>query len=313
MIERKCPFCGLILSNGGRHIYTCKENKENLTKEEIKLRFLQYNFGENILNDICNDYKKLYSLPMLQKKYKGIDNKSIIFLLNLNNIPIRSISESANKISKEKFKQTCFKKWGVTNPSQAQEIKDKKSLTFLKHYGVDNIWKLSDYNKKCAELHPETHLIHIQKLYNGRDKFWDELTKEELELYLEKRYKTLDKNGIYSSRLENKLCEVLNELNISYTRQYKISGNTHPYDFYLCNTKIIIEVNGNFWHANPKYYSKNDIIYQPGRKIKAKQIWDKDKKYIDYAANNGYYIIILWEDDFNENLKYKLINKLKNI
>ena len=33
----------------------------------------------------------------------------------------------------------------------------------MKHYGVDNIWKLSDYNKKYAELHPETHAIHMQK------------------------------------------------------------------------------------------------------------------------------------------------------
>lgn len=35
----------------------------------------------------------------------------------------------------------------------------------MKHYGVDNIWKLSDYNKKCAELCPETHAIHMQKMW----------------------------------------------------------------------------------------------------------------------------------------------------
>ena len=35
----------------------------------------------------------------------------------------------------------------------------------MKHYGVDNIWELSDYNKKCAELDPEIHAIHMQKMW----------------------------------------------------------------------------------------------------------------------------------------------------
>ena len=117
MIERKCPFCGLVLTNGGRHIYSCKENKENLTKEQIKLKFLEYNFGNNILENVYNDYKNLYSLQMLKEKYEGIDNKSVSFLLSLKNEKLRSISESANKISKEKSKQTNLKKWGVENPS----------------------------------------------------------------------------------------------------------------------------------------------------------------------------------------------------
>ena len=34
----------------------------------------------------------------------------------------------------------------------------------MKHYGVDNIWELSD-KKKCAELDPEIHAIHMQKMW----------------------------------------------------------------------------------------------------------------------------------------------------
>ena len=174
--ERYCPFCGLKLINGGRHIYACKKRNLNLSKEQIKLKFLEYNFGENILENICNDYQNLYSLPMLKEKYNGIDSNSVYFLLSLKNISIRSISESAIKISKEKFKNTCLKKYGVENPSQSKDIKNKKEQTFLKHYGVNNIWKLQNYNKKCAELHPESHKTHIEKLHNGCIKFWNNLS-----------------------------------------------------------------------------------------------------------------------------------------
>lgn len=40
--------------------------------------------------------------------------------------------------AKCKGKQTTLKHWGVENPSQAKEIKQKKKDTTFKHYGVEN-------------------------------------------------------------------------------------------------------------------------------------------------------------------------------
>lgn len=79
---------------------------------------------------------------MLKEKYDNIDYKSIFFLLSLKNIPLRTLSESAKKISIEKNKKTCKERYGVENVSQLDEIKKKKEKTFTEHYGVDNIWKL---------------------------------------------------------------------------------------------------------------------------------------------------------------------------
>jgi len=102
--QRICPFCGKELNQyNGRHIYKCKMRDMNLTKEQIKLKYLQFNFGDNILDDVCNDYEHLYSLPMLREKY-SIDSKSVCFLLKLKNIKPRTFSESAKMISQEKFK-----------------------------------------------------------------------------------------------------------------------------------------------------------------------------------------------------------------
>lgn len=306
--ERYCPFCGLKLVSGGNHIYRCKHRDLNLSKDEIKLKFLEHNFGSDILNNVCSDYMNLYSLPMLKEKYNGIDNKSIYFLLSLKNIKPRNISESAIKISQHKMRKTLQLKYGdnVINPSQIPEVKEKVKNTFLIHYGVDNIWKLANYNKKCAELHPETHQIHMEKLHNGCKYFWDNITKEQLNDWVAKVSKGRELNNNYQSNLENRFCQILNNLNISFTRQFHIKGHNHPYDFHLVDTKIIIEINGDYWHANPKFYNENDILVYPGKKVLAKEIWNKDKKLIKIAEENNYKVITIWEDEIKNKTDIEL-------
>ncbi|MBR4590232.1 MAG: hypothetical protein IKO36_06160, partial [Bacteroidaceae bacterium] len=261
------------------------------------------------------------SLPELRDKYE-IDYKNINFILSYNNIHIRSISESSIKISQEKYKKTVEKKYGkgITNVSQSNKVKEKKKATFMEHYGVDNVWKLADYNKKCAELHPESHEIHMQKLCNGRDIFWNNITKEQLEKWKKKVSDGSVKSNWYDSSLESRFCCILNQLNISYTRQFHIKGSTHPYDFRLCDTKIIIEINGNYWHANPTMYSKESILNFPGRrKIKAEDIWNRDKKFIEFANKNNFKVIEIWESDMKNknddelsNFVIQKLNEIKN-
>lgn len=312
-----CPFCGKEMHRCGiHHIYICKDNESISDKNEIRLKYLKFNFGEDIDKNIIQDYNNLYSLPMLNEKY-GIDNKSILFILELNKINIRSISESANKISIKKYKSTCLQKYGVENISQSEIIKKKKEDTFQNHYGVDNIWKLSDYNKRCAELHPDTHQKHMEKLHKGRDDYFKTVSKEVLEERSSKHYETLVNNGIFNSKLELRLCNVFEDLNISYTRQYHIKGYIHPYDFHLCDTKILIEVNGDFWHANPIIYNENDVVKLPGRPTKAKDIWSNDQKHITKANDNGYKVISIWENDIknltDDELSEYVLSILKNI
>lgn len=303
-----CPFCGKLLNrNGIHHIYSCKENKTEKTKDEIKIEYIKYNFGNDIEKKIIDDYNNLFSLPMIKEKY-GIDYKSVIFILEFNQIPIRSISESAKKISVKKYKNTCIKKYGVENVSKLDTVKSKKSKTFTDHYGVDNIWKLSGYNKMCAELHPESHNEHIKKVHEGRDKYFENITDEQMADRIKKMYSTQVKNGLFNSNLELRLCKAFENLNISYTRQFHLKGYKHPYDFHLCDTKIIVEVNGDFWHANPLIYEENDVVNLPVNKLLAKDIWERDKKYIERAEENGYKVIEIWEHNI-KNLSDKELCK----
>ena len=315
-----CLWCGKKINKlDGNHIYRCEKRPKELTNDEVKLKYIAYklNSDESIIQNIIDDYTNLYSLPMLHNKY-GIDSKSVYFILNYYNIPIRTISESAKLISQDKYKQTCLKKYGCENISQSKEIKKKKEETFLKHYGVDNIWKLSDYNKKCAELHPESHAEHMKKVHTGRDNYWKNITEEELNKRIEKQINTMLANRTFNSSIELRLCKIFDLLNISYTRQFHIKGYRHPYDFYLCGSKVIIEVNGDFWHANPNIYNENDILNFPEKgKLLAKDIWENDKKHIDKATENGFVVISIWETEIrkrnDDELSNYILEILKNI
>lgn len=62
--------------------------------------------------------------------------------------------------------------------------------------------------------------------------------------------------------------------------------------------KIIVEVNGDLWHCNPKFWKADDI--HPNKKVSAQVIWDRDAKRKEYLESLGYSIFVLWEYDINK-------------
>jgi len=58
---------------------------------------------------------------------------------------------------------------------------------------------------------------------------------------------------------------------------------------------VIIEFYGDYWHANPKKYSAEDIAHH---KIMAKQIWENDRKRVDELTRCGFTVLVIWESDY---------------
>jgi len=75
---------------------------------------------------------------------------------------------------------------------------------------------------------------------------------------------------------------------------------------FKCGNKII-EFNGDFWHANPKQYKKNEILTHPNNHVIAEELWDNDKKRIDWLESHGYEVLIIWESDYKKD-KEQIIN-----
>lgn len=76
---------------------------------------------------------------------------------------------------------------------------------------------------------------------------------------------------------------------------------------------IVIEINGDYIHANPKKYKATDVIRIPGESYTAQEKWNRDKRKIDYLQEKGYQIHVIWESDdmevWKQTLNYRQTKK----
>ena len=103
------------------------------------------------------------------------------------------------------------------------------------------------------------------------------------------------------SKPEKEIGLILQKLNIPYKAQFHISGLPYNYDFFILNTNIIIEFNGDYWHCNPKKFKSGQLIRfnQIGEKS-ADEIWERDRIKIKSAEQAGYVVLVIWQDDYNK-------------
>lgn len=97
-----------------------------------------------------------------------------------------------------------------------------------------------------------------------------------------------------SSRLEDTVAHVLDRMGVRYTRQFGVRGSDGRYcavaDFLLASGRVL-EVNGTFWHADPRFYPDGPKHYSQirsatryarkrqalsGLGIKLLEVWEHD-------------------------------------
>lgn len=335
-MERTCFNCGKILKRSeNSHIRKCNSN---LSYKEARFRQLIFDFSDIDLS--ANNLKKLYlieqnSMLDLKNKFK-LAYRQIYFLLDYYSINKRNKDE-IKTIKKEKYKNTCIEKYGIEH-STTKDTLSKIKNTCIEKYGVDNIFKSKDfieesilkkrekYNKAGLGWINETNESkeeRLKKLHYNCKKWWINMDKSEKNnriLILKNNrlrwwYNLSDnekcsflenmKNN-YESAIEKRIVNILDLKNIKYKTQYWI--NKKSYDILVENK--IIEVNGDFWHCNPDKYDKNFL--HPYLKIKASEIWEKDKWKKDNAKKYGFDVVTIWEDFINKNSDEEVFKYLQN-
>lgn len=73
--------------------------------------------------------------------------------------------------------------------------------------------------------------------------------------------------------------------------------------------KIIIEIFGNYWHANPAMYESTDE-FSFNNVYTASEIWEKDKNRILDLEKLGYNVIVVWESEIIDDIN-KVIRNIK--
>lgn len=301
---------------------------------EIKMRSLK----ESI--QIQNERNKLYFID----KY-GVENpfqiqSSIekIQLKRSKHIPeIYENIKKNNKIKygvenpfqveefKEKSKKTNLEKYGVEHYTQTQEFKDmmremwtdekiearteKYKKTILEKYGVENIFELKEYiQEKIFEKYGVKNVSHIPEIIEKRKLTFMKLYGVENPFFLAKFRGAQRRTSCHT-----KITDFLKSKNIIFIEEKRISG--FNVDIFI-EPNIVIEVQGDFWHANPINYLMDDIVPIPGtnKTVFAFELWFKDLFKVQKIINDGNLVFVYWESDINKNfdkIKEELCKLLK--
>ena len=89
----------------------------------------------------------------------------------------------------------------------------------------------------------------------------------------------------------------------------KKEGGVWLYDFTDIKNKKIIEFHGDMFHGNPKKYNSVDYPHPFRKHITAQEMWDKDKRKLDIAIENGYEVLVVWDSEYRWGDKQEIIDK----
>jgi len=247
-----------------------------------------------------------YSLPDFQREY-GLNYDQTQFLLDWFGIPRRGLSAGA-KAAVPKRESTCLERYGKTNPSQLAEVKAKKAATFTEHYGVDNVWKTQEFKDGLDGYYMAKYGVGYSDFQIGRaSRVWENKSPEARAAWLEKsllseqcRSRNMcNRDGAHISKAETRISDLLTEMGVTHERQLclKRGQKRFYYDLHIPSLNLVIEFNGDYWHANPSLYQADDIIPFSFAGVCAKDIWEKDRVKLDWAREKGYRVCVIWEQE----------------
>jgi very-short-patch-repair endonuclease len=191
-----------------------------------------------------------------------------------------------------------------------KEIREKKAAS------CRNATKSKDYRKRHS-------LLMKEKISNNPEKFPQLMSTKPTNWMKKSNYERwviqygveeadkrqadwLKKNKIPSSskntKPEKMFAKFLDKLDIKYEKQKHVKR--YYCDFFIPEFNLIVEIDGDYWHANPDKFSANDVV--GAKKITAKQIWENDNKKTQDILDSGYSILRYWASEL-KNISHEKI------
>lgn len=242
---------------------------------------------------------------------------------NFNNGPIR---ESYKKILKQKY--------DVEHPLQNKELLNKAQQTTLKRHGTLNMIGSEKVKKTIQQRYGVNHVMKNEiiknkstyKTKNKKDNFF--------KTRLEVMNMTIIDESIFGYKLKCKKCDNImssvlrQKINVKYRDDKKLCDKCFPVNTFRSNfeDEVYNELKTVFYdeiQLNRQYLGMEIDILIPSRKIAIEcngvywhselhklKSYHKEKK--EFIEKQGYNLIQIWEDDWKDVDKRKIIiNRLK--
>jgi len=279
-----------------------KKSKCNVTVEE-KGEALKTFFGEDFFESL---FKKNYSFNMIREKIirdmKYRDDGVVEYTV----------------LSKQSFRKSLYAVGYRVNTSEYNKMPQswKLQYKFPKNAPVAEICSAKSRSgqrktvKKREENGSYKDIVFEKKNSPFCAEFYEArgLDDNRADIML-KGTKASGKSS--GNKLEKKVENIIKEIvKLGHlSTQFKLVNSKNEdkrsnflFDFYVETEKgeFLIEVNGDYYHGNPLFYNRDDILNFPGgKKLKIKDIWAADKRKQSVAIASGYSVVVIWENDVN--------------
>lgn len=225
----------------------------------------------------------------------------------------RIVSEETKKKISESMK-TCLER-GTLTKEKIEAARRKAVVTatkngfYEKHGKNHSEWLLSNSPNRGRHFSEETR----KKMSKTRKEYYDtggespmkgkthsSNTKVKISETTSQMWKDgkfgYGNNGLWRSKLEISVFEEFLKLYPDTIHSHPITHErTYVYDVYIPGLKLVVEVNGDYWHLNPELYK--ECYFDKSRNILASDLWKEDKKKLETADLLGYRSAVIWEND----------------
>ena len=189
--------------------YLNKRYHDSFSLKETLIR-MKYHIDVHPKCLVCGNFTKFYG------------SKKLMFANHCSNKCTQLDDET-----KIKFKQTCFKKYGVNAPMKSSKIKEKSKQTCLEKYGVENISQFFEtkekYKQTCLEKYNVDNPFKLEKT---------KINSHSKEAKEKQRKTCLEKYGVENSFQSE---EVRQKYKENYKRKY---GVENPFQNEIIKEKI---------------------------------------------------------------------------
>jgi len=163
------------------------------------------------------------------------------------------------------------------------------SVAFLGNANPNYKGRYYSICKQCGELYSVRMYRKNSTVYCSRD-CKDNYLREHPEISIE-RLLAQEREFTKPERIVN---DALIEHGYKFEAQY-IVDDIYVADFFIPDLNLIIEVQGDYFHANPLFYGEGENK-KPLTKRQVKRI-KSDKKKLSYYRHKKFNVLYLWEND----------------
>lgn len=295
-----------------------QKNYPNFTKEEQEKLWHDYNKKHNYCNVefyLNKGYSKEEAIELRNKKVIETSNKISSKVSGKNNGMHRS-NRSQRELEENcpwhiEFYNKRYPELSIEERERLRQQTIKKTQSrIISHntqieYYIRQGFTKEEAEEKLKDRQNTSSLDKFIKRYGeneGRKRFLERQTRWKSSLQ-----KSFNHSGTPYTQSQialKMLTDLCNRLSIDMPKMELCLINENrnkikSHYFYDFNYKDkIIEFNGDYWHCNPKTWSKDK--YNKSLHLTAQEVWNKDADKKKCAESHGYKVLSVWDSEYKK-------------